>query len=160
MKEFMIPVDRAVRPVRATERRKLRMRQELLAHLTAVFEEERARLGDDAAAREEALRRFGEPAGLTRELQASVPLLERTLQTPVHAFDRFRVLKPLFCPEPAESELRYALRLAALWGAFTVVCNVGLYLVRMGGRFPPATRRSSSWSAWPRSRGRAAPSCS
>jgi hypothetical protein len=33
-------VERAVRPVLAREKRKLRMREELLAHLTAIFGEE------------------------------------------------------------------------------------------------------------------------
>ena len=55
------------------------MREELLAHLTAAFDEEAARLGDDRAALGRTLRRFGDPADLTRELQAAVPWLERVL---------------------------------------------------------------------------------
>jgi hypothetical protein len=77
MNEFMIQVERAVRPVRATAGRKDRMREEFLAHLTAIYEAELARLGDPALARQQALARFGDPADLTRELQASLSRTER-----------------------------------------------------------------------------------
>ena len=40
LKELKIVVEQAVRPVRATMARKRQMREELLAHLTAIFEEE------------------------------------------------------------------------------------------------------------------------
>lgn len=73
-------VERAVRPVRAGKRRKLLMREELLAHLVALYEEERSRRPDagtaDAALRE-ALARFGDPAALTVELSGSVGWQER-----------------------------------------------------------------------------------
>jgi hypothetical protein len=65
-------VERAVRPVRASEARKLQMRVELLGHLTGLYEEERARLGDDAAAFEAACARFGDPVELSQELDRSV----------------------------------------------------------------------------------------
>jgi hypothetical protein len=74
---LMIVVERAVRPVRATVKRKRRMREELLGHLTAVFEEETQRLSDVEAALEHARRRFGDPAELTRELQRTVPGWDR-----------------------------------------------------------------------------------
>src|SRR4051812_26791862 len=72
-----IIVERAVRPVRAGVGRKRKMREELLAHVSAVFAQERARLGDDAAALSRTTERFGDPAELTRDLQASVPWLDR-----------------------------------------------------------------------------------
>jgi hypothetical protein len=79
MKELMIHVERIVRPVRATQRRKLRMRQELLGHLEAAFREERERGIDATAALEAAKRRLGDPGKVTRELQQSAPLVERIL---------------------------------------------------------------------------------
>jgi len=79
MKDLMIHVERIVRPVRARQSRKLRMRRELLAHLQAALEQERAHSADDASALEQARQRLGEPAELTRELQRSVPLIERVL---------------------------------------------------------------------------------
>ncbi len=70
--EMRVIVERAVRPVRASDARKLRMRQELLDHLRAIYDEELERLGDDAAALARARERFGDPHGLTDELQRSL----------------------------------------------------------------------------------------
>ena len=72
LKELKIVVERAVRPVRATMARKRRMREELLAHLTAIFEEESAKLADERAALDQAKQRFGDPRELTGQLQETV----------------------------------------------------------------------------------------
>ena len=77
MKPLMIHVERAVRPVRAEESTKCNMRDELYAHITSIYEEELKRTGDENAAMEAACRRFGEPADLTAELQATIPWIER-----------------------------------------------------------------------------------
>ena len=50
--QLKILVERAVRPVRASTARKRKMREELLAHVVGVFEEEAARLGGEEAALE------------------------------------------------------------------------------------------------------------
>ena len=71
--ELKIIVERAVRPVRASTARKRKMREELLAHVVGVFEEEGAKLGDDRAALERTALRFGNPAEVTGQLQESVP---------------------------------------------------------------------------------------
>ncbi|MGA2799364.1 MAG: hypothetical protein ABSE63_17415 [Thermoguttaceae bacterium] len=76
-KALMIEVERAVRPVRASQARKLRMREELLAHLTAVFEEETTRSSDERSALDQAKQRFGDPRELAHELQQSVPISSR-----------------------------------------------------------------------------------
>lgn len=76
MKALRVQVERVVRPIRASHPRKDRMREELLAHLTRLFDEEMARTGDIQAATSEAIRRFGDATLLARELQASVPWLE------------------------------------------------------------------------------------
>jgi hypothetical protein len=68
-----IIVERAVRPVGASTGRKRKMREELLAHVVGVFEEERARLVDDQATLEQTALRFGNPAEVTSQLQESVP---------------------------------------------------------------------------------------
>src|SRR5580765_962303 len=70
-------VERAVRPVHATEQRKLRMREELLAHLTAIYVEEQSRLADETAALAASRERFGDPAELTAELNRSVSRWQR-----------------------------------------------------------------------------------
>jgi hypothetical protein len=77
MKALRIQVERVVRPIRASYLRKDRMREELLTHLTRLFEEELSRTGDAQSATAEATRRFGDAPTLARELQASVPWLER-----------------------------------------------------------------------------------
>jgi hypothetical protein len=77
-------IERVMGPVRASQSRKDRMREELFAHLAGRFEEERGRLGDDGAAAERAIQRLGESGDLTRSLQDSVPWLERILCTPLH----------------------------------------------------------------------------
>lgn len=109
MNELMVHVERAVRAVHASPARKRRMCQELLAHLINLVEEERARGGDEQEALARALQRFGGPANLSRDLQDSVPRLERW-----------------FFRGPGESGLRYGARIAALSAA---IMFVGLNLL-------------------------------
>src|SRR5260221_6631955 len=70
--QLKIIVERAVRPVRASTSRKRKMREELLAHVSGVFEEELAQPGDERAALERTALRFGNPAEVTSQLQESV----------------------------------------------------------------------------------------
>ena len=116
LNELKILVERAVRPVRATMVRKRRMREELLAHLAATFEEEAARLGDERAALDRAAERFGNPAGLTAELQQSVPRRDRLCST----------LEALGL-RPGESLMRMALRLAAFTAILAAVLWLALF---------------------------------
>jgi hypothetical protein len=104
MNEFMVVVERAVRPVQAGPTKKLRMREELLAHLTSIYEEEVAHLGDEAAARAEAIRRFGDPVALTVELQQTVRWNDRLDAR----------LNRAFGWRPGESAVRYSVRLSLL----------------------------------------------
>jgi hypothetical protein len=53
--QLKIVVERAVRPIRASMSRKRKMREELMAHVSAVFEEEAARLDNEQAATSSAL---------------------------------------------------------------------------------------------------------
>src|ERR1051326_3923523 len=69
--QLKILVERAVRPVRACTFNKRQMREELLAHVNAVYEEE-AKLGDESDALARTAQRFGAPAELTRQLQSTV----------------------------------------------------------------------------------------
>lgn len=71
-------VRRAVASVFASPARRRAMREELLSHLLASYEEELARPGArPAAALESAVRRLGDPDDLRRQFQSSVPLAER-----------------------------------------------------------------------------------
>ena len=79
LKDLKVVVEQAVRPVRATLGRKRRMREELLAHLLAIFDEETAGCVDATTAVERAKRRFGDPRELTPQLQQAVPWRDRCL---------------------------------------------------------------------------------
>jgi hypothetical protein len=65
-------IESAVAPILATRARKRKMREEMLAHLTAIFDEEFVRTGNEADALQTASQRFGEPAELSRQLQATI----------------------------------------------------------------------------------------
>jgi hypothetical protein len=65
-------VERAVRPVRVPGVLKMKMREELLAHVTAVFEQELASDSDESLAIARTAERFGDPRALTSQLQASL----------------------------------------------------------------------------------------
>lgn len=118
-------VERAVRPVLAGPKRKLRMREELLAHLHGVYDEELARLNDEPAARAEAVRRFGDPAALTADQQQSVSFRERLDGR----------LNRLFGWHPDEPPVRFAGRLAGLVAAL-VACWLVLTLTATAIRRP------------------------
>jgi hypothetical protein len=106
--QLKILVERVVRPVRASIAPKLKMRQELLAHVIDVFEEE-VRLGDEQAALARTQERFGKSAELTGELQASVPRVDRIHQFAENLFGR------------GESALRLAASVAALLGTLCLI---------------------------------------
>jgi ATP-dependent Clp protease ATP-binding subunit ClpC len=97
-------VEAAVRPLRTSVPRKRKMREELLAHLSSIYEQELARLNNPAAAMDEAARRFGDPGDLSRDLQASLSINDRI----GYAFQR------LFGWRAPESVARYMLRQALL----------------------------------------------
>ncbi|HET6572207.1 MAG TPA: hypothetical protein VFG68_01285 [Fimbriiglobus sp.] len=132
MTELTEAVERAVRPVWASRARKRRMRQELLTHLTTAFEEERARLGDDRLALNQALARFGDPVELTRELQAAVPRWERVLFAR-YGSERFgRRFKEAFCGTGAAPR-RDAVLLAGLLAGLTLAMLILLPLIEVAG---------------------------
>ncbi|HTU25676.1 MAG TPA: permease prefix domain 1-containing protein [Pirellulales bacterium] len=118
MKALKIEVERVVRPIQASGARKDRMREELLAHLTQLYEEELARSGDPDLAVGAAIGRFGDAATLSREMQASVSRLERFtyFQLPMPRWQRRRL---------GESPLHYILRLNT-WAAVITLVAVTL----------------------------------
>ena len=70
--QLKIIVERAVRPVVALNKQKRQMREELLAHVTAVFEDEYERQRDEGAALEATRNRLGDPKLLSEELQRGI----------------------------------------------------------------------------------------
>lgn len=120
--QLKIIVERAVRPVHATLSRKRRMREELLGHVSAVYEEEAARLGDERSAVVATEQRFGNAAELTVQLQASVPW-----------HDRAAWYWESFLKKPGTSPLYRASRLALMTGAG---CTVLIGLAFLLGEQP------------------------
>jgi hypothetical protein len=109
-------VERIVRPVRASTPRKRKMREELSAHLSTIYDQELARLHRPEAALSAAAERFGNPEELTHQLQAALPTRER--------LDYFA--ESWFAWRAPESVARYALRqsllsFAILAGVFSLV---------------------------------------
>ena len=98
--QLKIIVERAVRPVRTNINRKRKMREELLAHVCGVFEQELGTLGDVPGALGRTQERFGQAKELTEQLQASVPKsdwLDRSVENFID-------------PRPEESTLKRAIR--------------------------------------------------
>jgi hypothetical protein len=110
-----IIVERAVRPVRASTARKRKMREELLAHVSGVFEEESAKLGDDLAALERTALRFGNPAEVTSQLQESVPASD--------------AIRRYWEGRPGEPTVQTAFRLAWVTGTLSVALAASLLVV-------------------------------
>lgn len=111
-----IAVERAVRPIQAPQETRLRMRQELLAHLEAIHAEEAARGGTEADVLQRTLTRFGPSEELTAELRHSLNWPER--------YEAW--LNSWVARRPSESPLRAAARMAVM--AF-VLMNALLLLV-------------------------------
>lgn len=122
--QLKILVERAVRPLCASLHRKRKMREELLGHVSAVFEEEQARLNDEHAALAQTAARFGDAAEVTHQLQESIPARD--------AIRRF------WEGPPGEPALRSAVRIA--WATSVVAVIVFVALLALSG----------SVSDWPR----------
>jgi hypothetical protein len=97
--KLKIIVECAVRPVRASISRKRRLREELVAHVTAVFEDELTRTSSSDVAIDRATKRFGSAAELARQLQAAVPRGDFATRLAEHLAFR-----------PGESSFRRAVR--------------------------------------------------
>jgi hypothetical protein len=77
LNQLKVIVERSMRTVRVSADLGWRMRQELLAHVVAVFEEEAAQGGDDNLALDRTVQRLGNPAELAEQLQDSAPKSDR-----------------------------------------------------------------------------------
>ncbi|WP_010585793.1 hypothetical protein [Schlesneria paludicola] len=116
--KLMEIVERAVRPVQSSLARKKKIREELLAHVTGVFEDELPRCGE-AAAFIQAEKRLGEPSELAQQLQESVPKC-----------DRFSfLLEQLFQPRIGESLIQRAGRYGMLVCVIDSILSIALSLL-------------------------------
>jgi hypothetical protein len=127
----MKAVERAVRPVRASTAWKRKTREELLAHLTTIYDEEQSRRQDPVAAMQAAVERFGDPAKLSRELESALPASQR------HGY----IFERIFGWRAPESAARYMLRQATL--SFAIMFALCLLIVIGTLCFAPGGQ--SSW---------------
>ncbi len=124
LENLKVVVERAVRPVRAPTARKRRMREELLAHLSAIFEEEVAKTGDEQAALDRARQRFGDPRALTGQLQETVPRWDR-VSTFFEGFDL----------QPGESLLHLAVKhVLTMLAGYAILMPGGVLSLVVRGR--------------------------
>jgi hypothetical protein len=77
LRQLKTLVERAVRPVPAHSRYKRQMREELLAHVTAIYDEELAKLGDESTALARTAERLGEPRALAEQLKQTLGVRNR-----------------------------------------------------------------------------------
>jgi len=121
--ELKIVVERAVRPVPASAARKRRMREELLTHLMAIYNDELESRGDPQEALERTKRRFGDAGELSVQLRGSLPWWSRA----VGACQKLVEIRA------GESVLHYALRITlCMFAAQMVVLPLVLFTARGG----------------------------
>jgi len=73
MKELMIHVEKAVRPLQISQLRRSRIREELLGHLTGLYEEELENGSDSKQAIASAIARFGPATEISGNLRRTLP---------------------------------------------------------------------------------------
>jgi hypothetical protein len=122
--EQMKTVERAVRPVRATTTWKRKTREELLAHLVAIYDAETSRLTNSAKAMQAAVNRFGDPTELARELESSLSASER----------RGYVLERWLGWQAPESAERYMFRQAIYSFAALAIIGVVGFIIAVASR--------------------------
>lgn len=145
MKALKICVERTVRPVTASETRKDRMREELLRHLTDIYEQELAGCGDEEAARSAAVRRFGDTGELTRELQQSVPTWERFFWQRLRLFQfldsaaqlSIRRAKAGESPETSSARTMAAFMLLGTAGVAVAIVCLAVFRMSSLKEYPP-----------------------
>ena len=76
---FRTLVAKVIDPIVASARRKQGMREELLAHLVASYDQELQRCADEMSAANAVIARFGDADELRAQLQSTVPIIERIL---------------------------------------------------------------------------------
>ena len=131
MQTLKVHVEKAVRPIRAMERRKDRMREDLFAHITEIYHHEFERLREENLAIDAAIQRLGAPQELTEELQQTVPTVERILCFKFPVESNRNYLKCLMNRKPGESILRYSLRISLLYEMFFISGLILCYLVKL-----------------------------
>ncbi len=117
--KLMLPVERIVRPIYAHGTQKSRMREELYAHLAAIYEEECSGEVDEELAFSKALERFGDPKVIRQELQ-------RTVNPVVQLQGR---LDRLFARRSGEERLQFAIRSSVNFAVYETLVLLAMILL-------------------------------
>lgn len=117
--QLKVTVERVVRPAQAPLKQKKKMREELLGHLTGVFEDELSRSGNEQDALIQAEMRFGDPAELAKNFEKSFLLKDR-----VELF-----VERLIAPRTEESIVQRASRYGLMIFALDAFLNIALCLI-------------------------------
>jgi hypothetical protein len=134
IRELMIPVEKAVRPLCGSHSRKLRMRQELYSLIEDRY---RAILAEGFAedeARQRAIAAFGDPQLIRDELQRSIPRSERMLKR----IDRFLL------PESRHPSLFQAIR-CGVWFSLPLA----IWLIVTSGVLAIVVSKPTIFALWP-----------
>ncbi|MDZ4860538.1 MAG: permease prefix domain 1-containing protein [Candidatus Hydrogenedentes bacterium] len=132
MEPLRIHVERIVRPIRASQRRKNTMREELLAHLTQRAESAAAQGMNESEAIALAIANLGDPGELRAELQDSVPRIEQWLFV---SLPRIGAMDRGFDRREGETTLHYAT-------VTTLVCSIWI----LAATFIPVV--IFNWDTW------------
>jgi hypothetical protein len=125
-------VERIVRAVPAGIMCKRKMREELLTHLTTIYEEELAHRKSPVSAWKSAAERFGTPAEISRDLRNSLPFRER-----LNDFVERRLGVGWRPPETATHWMaRWAFHIAILLFALNILQGI---LITVAAGFNPGT---------------------
>jgi len=130
MEQFKVHVERIVRPVQAALARKNKMREELLAHLVHKAEALVDEGLDEPAASAQAVEQLGDPDVIRKELQASVPALERLACARI---PNWRFLDAYFEKDEGESRFHFALVRTAFEVSAMAVCVLPLLVAKWAG---------------------------
>ena len=145
---FIEAIEQAVGPVRASDTRKDRMREELAAHLAASWQEEIDREGTGSPA-ERVLRRLGPIDELTRSLQDSVPQFEQWMFTPLPGASGLDRIDRLVQRREGETPFRHAARITT--GLVAALAALELVVVPLAiairGRGPSSWPTTLLWAA-------------
>lgn len=137
MNALKVHVERIVRPIRASNRRKDQWREELLAHLMRLYEEAQACGGDDESAATAAIACFGEAPAITAELQAGVSWIERW------AFLQFPYASPLR-RRLGESPRHYVLRATSVGLVCGTFSMLAVLAILMAARTPSPLKTNAA----------------
>ena len=121
VKELMIAVERVVRPALRRAAKKNDNAPGVAGPSDQRLRRARRGWATMDAAREEAVRRFGNPADLTRDLQASVPVYERLSFTPLPGTKWLTALERKMEIKLSEPSSHSVARWLRLWFWFSIV---------------------------------------